>query len=63
MPDPAAKEEKCIDVFVERSQILDLGFALKCALQITRQPGWTIHTFGDTQLLVAGAAEVLSYFA
>ncbi len=31
-------------------------------LQITRTPGWKLHTFGDSKILVAGAAEALRYF-
>ena len=34
-----------------------------CGIQISRRPRWKTHDFGDTQLLVAGAAEVLAYFA
>lgn len=32
-------------------------------VQITRQPGWREHAFGTTRVLVAGAGEVLGYFA
>lgn len=41
------------------------GPALPCrfGLQITRQPGWVEHRFGDACVLVGGAAEVLGYFA
>jgi len=35
----------------------------KHALQLVRKPNWKIHQAGPTQLLVAGAAEALSYFA
>ncbi len=35
----------------------------KRGLQIVRRPTRKVHDFGDTQLLVAGAAEVLAYFA
>lgn len=35
----------------------------KRGLQIVRRPEWKLHTFGDAQVLVAGAAESLSYFA
>jgi uncharacterized protein len=35
----------------------------KLGLQIVRQPGWSEHVFGDSRILVAGAADVLSYFA
>jgi len=33
------------------------------ALQIVRQPHWKVHAYGDAQVLVAGAAEALGYFA
>lgn len=32
-------------------------------LQIVRSPEWKLHGFGGTQVLVAGAAEALRYFA
>jgi predicted AAA+ superfamily ATPase len=32
-------------------------------LQIVRRPAWKMHEFGGTQVLVAGAAEALTYFA
>jgi len=32
-------------------------------LQIVHQPEWTVHRFGEAQILVAGAAEALRYFA
>jgi len=32
-------------------------------LQIVNQPAWAVHAFGDARVLVAGAAEVLRYFA
>jgi predicted AAA+ superfamily ATPase len=32
-------------------------------LQIVRQPAWKVHDLGKTQVVVAGAAEALSYFA
>lgn len=35
----------------------------KRGLQIVLKPGWKLHVFGDAQVLVAGAAEALSYFA
>lgn len=35
----------------------------KHGLQIVRSPEWKLHGFGDTQVLVAGAAEALRYFA
>lgn len=35
----------------------------KRGLQIVRSPEWKLHGFGDTQVLVAGAAEALRYFA
>ena len=35
----------------------------KRGLQIVRSPEWKLHRFGDTQVLVAGAAEALHYFA
>lgn len=35
----------------------------KRGLQIVRKPEWTLHDFGGSQVLVAGAAEALSYFA
>jgi uncharacterized protein len=35
----------------------------KRALQITHRACWDEHVYGDTQLLVAGAAEALRYFA
>lgn len=35
----------------------------KRGLQIVAQPHWTVHRHPDIQLLVAGAAEVLAYFA
>ena len=35
----------------------------KRGLQIVCKPEWKLSRFGDTQLLVAGAAEALSYFA
>ncbi len=35
----------------------------KRGLQIVRKPEWKLHEFGDSQVLVAGAAEVLGYFA
>ncbi len=35
----------------------------KRGLQIVRQPAWKVHEFGDAQVLVAGAAEALGYFA
>ena len=28
-----------------------------------RQPHWKVHEYGDAQVLVAGAAEALGYFA
>lgn len=34
----------------------------KFGLQITHRPGWQTHAFGDARVLVAGAAEALSYF-
>ncbi len=33
------------------------------ALQVVRQPHWKIHEYGDTEVLVAGAAEALGHFA
>ena len=33
----------------------------KRALQLVASPVWNDHTFGDTRLLVAGAAEILDY--
>ncbi|MDQ7780763.1 MAG: ATP-binding protein, partial [Planctomycetota bacterium] len=33
------------------------------ALQLLLKPHWNIHAFGNTRVLVAGAAEALSYFA
>jgi len=35
----------------------------KKGLQLVAQPTWSLRTFGDTQILVAGAAEALYYFA
>lgn len=35
----------------------------KQGLQVVRQPHWTVHRFADRQILVAGAAEALRYFA
>jgi predicted AAA+ superfamily ATPase len=35
----------------------------KRGLQIVAQPAWKLHTFGETQILVAGAGEALRYFA
>ena len=35
----------------------------KRELQIVYQPEWKVHSFGEAQVLVAGAAEVLGYFA
>ena len=35
----------------------------KRGLQIVRQPEWKLHDFDGPQVLVAGAAEALSYFA
>lgn len=37
---------------------------LKCrhGLQIVRDPTWKLHSFGDSTVLVVGAAEALSYF-
>jgi predicted AAA+ superfamily ATPase len=35
----------------------------KRGLQVVYKPGWKLHVFGDAQVLVAGAAEALSYFA
>lgn len=35
----------------------------KRGLQIVYNPVWKLHDFGDAQVLVAGAAEALSYFA
>jgi predicted AAA+ superfamily ATPase len=35
----------------------------KLGLQIMRRPGWQVHTFGESRVLVAGAAEALMYFA
>jgi len=35
----------------------------KRGLQLVAKPAWKLHTFGDTQILVAGAAEALHYFA
>jgi hypothetical protein len=35
----------------------------KRGLQIVRKPEWKLHDFGGSQVLVAGAAEALSYFA
>lgn len=35
----------------------------KQALQITEQPGWRLYTENNVELLVAGAAEALMYFA
>ena len=32
-------------------------------LQIVNQPAWKLHDFGGSQVLVAGAAEALNYFA
>lgn len=32
-------------------------------LQVVRQPHWKVHEFGAAQVLVAGAAEALAYFA
>jgi len=32
-------------------------------LQLVASPTWKMHTFGDTQVLVAGAAEALGYLA
>ena len=39
--------------------------ALPCrlGLQIVHGPEWQMHTFGERQVLVAGAAEALGYFA
>lgn len=34
----------------------------KRGLQLVYQPEWKIHEFGDSQVLVAGAAEALNYF-
>lgn len=34
----------------------------KFGLQIVRQPHWSLHRFGATRILVAGAGECLSYF-
>jgi hypothetical protein len=38
---------------------------LRCkrGLQLVAEPGWNLRTFGRTQILVADAAEALSYFA
>jgi len=38
---------------------------LECrhALQLVYEPNWTVHQIGQTQLIVAGAAEALAYFA
>jgi predicted AAA+ superfamily ATPase len=33
----------------------------KRGLQLVAQPAWKLHTFGETQILVAGAAEALQY--
>lgn len=35
----------------------------KRGLQLVARPTWKMNTFGDTQILVAGAAEALHYFA
>ena len=35
----------------------------KRGLQIVRSPEWKLHGFGDTQVLIAGAAEALRYLA
>ncbi len=35
----------------------------RLGLQIVRQSGWTEHDFGDARIIVAGAAEALSYLA
>ncbi|MFH1024102.1 MAG: ATP-binding protein [Planctomycetota bacterium] len=35
----------------------------KRGLQLVRRPTWKSHEFGDTTILVAGAAEALGYFA
>lgn len=35
----------------------------RMGLQIVRQPHWKEHLFGPSRILVAGAAEALSYFA
>ena len=32
-------------------------------LQIVHRPAWAVHQFGDTEVLVADAAEALAYFA
>jgi len=37
--------------------------ACKRGLQIVYPPEWEVHSFGETQILVAGAAETLNYFA
>ena len=34
----------------------------KRGLQIVYAPEWRVHQFGDSQVLVGGAAEVLNYF-
>lgn len=35
----------------------------KRGLQVVRRPTWKVHEFGDAEILVAGAAEALAYFA
>jgi hypothetical protein len=35
----------------------------KKGLQLVANPTWNLRTFGDTQVLIAGAAEALHYFA
>jgi predicted AAA+ superfamily ATPase len=35
----------------------------KTGLQLVAQPAWRLRTIGDAQILVAGAAEALQYFA
>lgn len=34
----------------------------KRGVQLVAHPAWELHELGDTQILVAGAAEALNYF-
>ena len=35
----------------------------KRGLQLVAKPAWDVYPFGDARVLVAGAAEALTYFA
>jgi predicted AAA+ superfamily ATPase len=57
-------EVKCADAAPSQNwKLFAPLLPCKMGLQIVRQPEWKEHVFGDTRILVAGAAEALSYFS